>query len=259
MRRFVLAFLCCAVPAGPALAWGQTGHRVTAAIADPYLSGVARANVQLLLGTESLAQAATWPDDMRSDPAEFWQKTASPYHYVTVPTGRTHIEVGAPPEGDAVTALARFREILRDPAASLADKRMALRFTIHIIGDLHQPLHAGRPGDRGGNDVRVSWFGDPTNLHSVWDSGMIDARALSHSELAGWLAGSITPEQVIAWSNADPEVWIAESVALRETVYPTGANPKLSYGYAWQHGAALDGRLGRAGVRIAAYLNRLYG
>jgi hypothetical protein len=258
MRRFIIALLCCALPASPALAWGATGHRVTAAIADHYLSGEARANVLLLLGTESLAQAATWPDDMRSDPAEYWQKTASPWHYVTVPAGSTRAATGAPPEGDAVTALERFRAVLRDPNASLQDKRLALRFTIHIIGDLHQPLHAGRPGDRGGNDVKVSWFGSPSNLHSVWDSGMIDSRQLSHSELAGWLAGSITPEQVIAWSNPDPEVWIAESVALRETVYPAGPNPKLSYDYAYQHKAEVDGRLSRGGVRIAAYLNRLF-
>ena len=256
MRQFILALLCWAVPAAPALAWGQTGHRVTGAIADHYLSGVARANVRLLLGTESLAQAATWPDDMRSDPAEYWQKTASPWHYVTVPAGSTHAATGAPPEGDAATALAHFREVLRDPAASPADKRLALRFTIHIIGDLHQPLHAGRPGDRGGNDVKVTWFGQPSNLHGVWDSGMIDSRQLSHSELAGWLAGAITPEQVIAWSNPDPETWIAESVALRETVYPS--DPKLSYFYAYQHGKELDGRLSRAGIRIAAYLNRIF-
>lgn len=259
MRRFILALLCWALPAAPALAWGATGHRVTGAVADHYLSGVARAQIELLLGTESLAQAATWPDDMRSDPAEFWQKTASPFHFVTVPAGRTHIEVGAPPEGDAVTALARFAQVLRDPNASLADRRLALRFTIHIIGDLHQPLHAGRPGDRGGNDVKVSWFGEPTNLHSVWDSKMIDSRQLSHSELAAWLAGAITPDEVIAWSNPDPEAWIAESVALRETVYPAGLNPKLSYDYAYRHGEAVDGRLSRAGVRIAAYLNKLFG
>lgn len=259
MRRFILALLCCVAPASPAFAWGQTGHRVTGTVADHYLSGLARAQIRLLLGTETLAQAATWPDDMRSDPAQFWQKTASPFHYVTVPTGSTHAAAGAPEEGDGVTALARFAQVLRDPNASREDKQLALRFSIHIVGDLHQPLHAGRPGDRGGNDVKVSWFGDPTNLHSVWDSGMIDSRQLSHSELAGWLVGAITPEQVVAWSSADPEVWIAESVALRETVYPSGASPKLSYFYAYQHGAELDGRLSRAGVRIAAYLNRIFG
>jgi hypothetical protein len=259
MRRFILALLCWAVPAAPALAWGPTGHRVTGAIADQYLSGVARANVRLLLGTESLAQAATWPDDMRSDPAEYWQKTANPFHFVTVPAGSTHAVTGAPPEGDAVTALAGFARTLRDPSASLEDRRLALRFTIHIIGDLHQPLHAGRPGDRGGNDVKVMWFGAQTNLHSVWDSGMIESRQLGYSELAAWLVGGITPEQVIAWSDPDPEAWVAESVALRETVYPAGVNPKLSYDYAYRHGAELDGRLSRGGVRIAAYLNKLFG
>jgi S1/P1 Nuclease len=256
MRRLVAALLCFVLPASPAFAWGQTGHRVTGAIAEHYLSGTARAHVRLLLGTETLAQAATWPDDMRSDPSEYWQKTASAYHYVTVPAGKTHIEVGAPPEGDAVTALARFAQVLRDPNASLADKRLALRFSIHIVGDLHQPLHAGRPGDRGGNDVKVTWFGAQTNLHSVWDSGMIDSRQLSHSELADWLVGAITPEQVIAWSDPDPETWIAESVALREQVYPD--KPALSYAYAYRFGPALDGRLSRAGVRIAAYLNRIF-
>jgi hypothetical protein len=88
---------------------------------------------------------------------------------------------------------------------------------------------------------------------------MIDSRQLAHSELAGWLADSITSEQVLAWSSADPEVWIAESVALRETVYPAGVNPKLSYDYAYRYGASLDGRLSRGGVRIAAYLNKVFG
>jgi S1/P1 Nuclease len=259
MRRFILASLCCVLPASPAFAWGQTGHRVTGAVAEHYLSGVARARVRILLGSETLAQAATWPDDMRSDAAEFWQKTASPFHYVTVPAGSTHAAAGAPPEGDGVTALARFAQVLRDPNSSVEDKRMALRFSVHIVGDLHQPLHAGRPGDRGGNDVKVSWFGEPANLHSVWDSKMIDSRQLSYSELAGWLADAITPEEVVAWSDPDPEVWIAESVALRETLYPAGPNPKLSYAYAYQHGGEVDGRLSRAGVRIAAYLNRVLG
>lgn len=256
MRRTILALLCCAVPASPALGWGQTGHRVTGAIAENYLSGVARANVRLLLGEESLAQAATWPDDMRSDPAEFWQKAASPWHYVTLPAGTSRAAAGAPPEGDAVSALERFAAILRDPRANPEDRRTALRFTVHIIGDLHQPLHAGRPGDRGGNNVKVTWFGEESNLHSVWDSGMIDSRQLSHSELAAWLTAAIAPEQVIAWSNPDPEAWIAESVELRETLYP--ADPKLSYAYAYRFGGAVDGRLSRAGVRIAAYLNRIF-
>ena len=258
MRILALSFaaLSLVVPQAPACAGGAIGHRVTGAIADDNLSGVARAHVHQILGTETLAQASTWPDEERSNPAEFWQKTASPWHYVTVPAGTPYTTALAPPEGDAVTALTRFTATLRDPRASLDDKRLALRFVVHIIGDLHQPLHAGRPGDRGGNLVAVTWFGKPTNLHAVWDSAMIEDRQLSWSEQAAWLERAITPEQVIAWSDVRPTTWIAESVALRETIYP--ADPKLSWSYAWQNRQALNDRLAMAGVRIAAYLDWVF-
>jgi len=256
MRRLLLGVLCCALPAGPAFAWGQTGHRITGALAERYLSGTARAHVQLLLGSETLAQAATWPDDMRSDPSIFWQKTASPYHFVTVPQGKTYADVGAPAEGDAMSALKNFTATLKNPNATLADKQLALRFIVHIIGDLHQPLHAGREGDRGGNNIRVTLFGQQTSLHTVWDSGLIDQRQLSWSEYSGWLAGAMAPQQIIDWSTTDPAAWIAESVTLREQIYPS--DPKLSYEYAYTFGGMLDQRLSQAGVRIAAYLNSIF-
>jgi hypothetical protein len=256
MRQLFLSLVLLALPA-QALAWGQTGHRVTGAIADAHLSGLARARVQQILGDESLAEAATWPDEMRSDPALFWQKTASPWHYVTVPEGRTHAEAATPPEGDAASALKRFSATLRDPKASLDDKRLALRFIVHIIGDLHQPLHAGKPGDRGGNEVKVSFFGNDTNLHSVWDSGLIDRRQLSFSEYAAFLERRIEPADVVAWWSSDPNVWIGESTKLRDTVYPQDV--KLSWDYAYRHTPQVDARLSRAGVRIAAYLNQLLG
>src|ERR671920_441081 len=94
----------------PAFAWGKTGHRVTAAVADPHLSGLARAHIREILGAESLAEAANWPDEMRSDPDPFWQKTSSPWHYVTV--GGIEYD-RAPPEGDALGALDFFARMLR--------------------------------------------------------------------------------------------------------------------------------------------------
>lgn len=240
----------------PALAWGAIGHRITGAIADENLSGVARANVQILLGVEDLAEAATWPDDMKSDQAEFWQKAASPWHYVTVREGDDYQASDAPPEGDAMTALQRFTAVLRDPTAPIDYKRLALRFIVHIIGDLHQPLHAGGGNDRGGNDFKVTWFGKPTNLHSVWDSALIEQRSLSYSEYADWLSRSIKPEELIAWSDVRPATWLSESIALRKTIYP--AEPSISWDYAYRHRAELDGRLKRGGVRIAAYLNWVF-
>ncbi|MDR7154853.1 hypothetical protein J2W40_001668 [Sphingobium xenophagum] len=155
-----------------------------------------------------------------------------------------------------MTALNRFTVTLRDPKASIEDKRLALRFVVHIIGDLHQPLHAGGGDDRGGNEFKVTWFGKASNLHSVWDSGMVEQRSLSYSEYAGWLSRSITPEQTIAWTDPTPSVWIRESIALRKTIYPTDTN--LSWDYAYQHRGELDDRLKRAGVRIAAYLNQIF-
>ncbi len=162
----------------------------------------------------------------------------------------------APPEGDAMTALTKFTTTLRDPSASLDDKRLALRFIVHIIGDLHQPLHAGGGDDRGGNDFKVTWFGKSTNLHSVWDSGLIEQRSLSYSEYADWLSRSIEPGQVIAWSDPNPAVWVRESIALRKAIYP--ADPDLSWDYVYKHRVAVDDRLKRAGIRIAAYLNWVF-
>ena len=253
VMRFSFLFAIPLLLPSPAYAWGPIGHRITGAIADENLSGVARANVRVLLGFEDLAEAATWPDDMKSDPAEYWQKKAGPWHYVTVRQGEDYQSSDAPPEGDAISALSRFTTTLRNPKASVENKRIALRFIVHIIGDLHQPLHAGGGNDRGGNDLKVTWFGRSTNLHSVWDSAMIEQRSLSYSEYARWLSRRIMPEQLIDWSDPAPSVWVHESIALRKTIYPT--DPNISWDYAYQHRAEMDDRLKRGGIRIAAYLN----
>src|SRR4051812_17594104 len=181
----------------PALAWGKTGHRVVAAIADTQLSGLARAHIREILGGgESLDEAANWPDEMRSARGDFWQKTATPWHYVTL-NGIVYDH--APAEGDALEALTHFTAVLRDPNASVADKQLALRFIVHLVGDLHQPLHVGKCCDKGGNDVKVTWFGKPTNLHAVWDSAIVDDEQLSFTELATKLERHTSSEDVVGW------------------------------------------------------------
>jgi hypothetical protein len=254
MNRLLLAVALLA--ASPALAWGQTGHRVTGAIADGFLGPKARAGMLEILGTESAAEASTWPDFMRSSPDSFWQKTASPWHYVTVPPGRTYDQVGPPPEGDALTALARFSATVRNPKAPLAERQLALRFIIHIVGDLSQPLHVGNGKDRGGNQVKVSFFGKPTNLHSVWDNDLIDSEGLAYSEWRAWLVAAATPEQLRSWSSADPKQWVADSAAERDRVYPAGT--ELGYAYIFEHRDRLRRQLTKGGLRMAAYLNALF-
>jgi hypothetical protein len=270
---FAVASMAACLPS-PALAWGKTGHRVIAAIADTQLSGLARAHVREILGPgESLDEAANWPDEMRSDPAPFWQKTASPWHYVTL-NGITYDH--APPEGDALDALDRFSKVLKDPNASFADKQLALRFIVHLVGDLHQPFHAGKCCDKGGNDVTVTWFGKPTNLHAVWDSAIVDEEQLSFSELAEKLERHISDRELIEWWDVNPRDWVSESAELRDPLYPTAADapklpkgakakeskkpavPDLSFSYVYRFTPLMEQRLSQAGVRLAAYLNEVF-
>ena len=264
----VLAAAAALVPS-PALAWGKTGHRVVAAIADKQLSGLARAHVEQILGPgESLDEAANWPDWMRSDPAPFWQKTSTPWHYVTL-NGVVYDH--APPEGDALEALQRFTKTLQDPTASLADKQLALRFVVHLVGDLHQPLHNGKGSDRGGNEVKLTWFGKPANLHSVWDSLMVDDEQLSFTEFAAKLDRHMTPQDIVAWWDINPRDWISESAQIRDTLYPPPpkaapkgkkskgpALPELSYAYVYKFTPVMERRLSQGGVRLAAYLNAVF-
>ena len=268
--KSLLVAAAIALMPSPAHAWGKTGHRVVAAIADTQLSGLARAHIKEILGgAESLDEAANWPDEMRSAPGAFWQKTATPWHYVTL---NGIIYDHAPPEGDALEALSHFRSVLQDPNASLADKQLALRFVVHLVGDLHQPLHVGKCCDKGGNDVKVSWFGKPTNLHAVWDSQLIDDEQLSFTELAAKLERHTSETDIVSWWDINPRDWISESAEIREQIYaniPSPAKPKdkkskgealpdLSYTYVYKFTPVVERRLQQAGVRLAAYLNDIY-
>jgi hypothetical protein len=255
MRTFTLALLLT-LSATNAFAWGANGHRVTGAIAEPLLSPKAKAAVTAILGNESLAEASTWPDEMRPSPDPFWQTKAGPWHYVTVPAGKLYKDVTAPPEGDAYTALTQFAATLKSRTATKEEKQLALRFSVHIIGDLHQPLHVGNGTDRGGNDRRVTFGRDETNLHAVWDGNLIEREQLSYTEMTAFLSRRLTPQWIRANAQADPHVWINESATIRDLIYPT--EDRIGNRYAFDHQETVDTRLMQAGVRMAAYLNALF-
>jgi hypothetical protein len=242
----------------PALAWGEQGHQITGIIAQQHLTPDTAEQIRQFMGHEDLEQASTWPDEMRSAPSDFWRHKAGHWHYVTV-RGDDYQPSDRPRDGDAISALAAYTAVLRDPKSDREARRVALRFIVHIIGDLHQPLHAGAGGDhndRGGNDVPVVFLGRSMPLHGVWDYGLIDHRGLSVPAYAATLSAAITPEQVTAWSAATPYQWVHESIALRKTIYP--AERRLTQTYAQQHQGEVDERLEQAGVRIAAYLNHIF-
>lgn len=207
----ILVSLMCLSPAG---AWGANGHRIVAAIAQRHLTDQARKAIAEILDGESLARVANWGDDVRSVPR--WS-CLTPFHFVTVPTGGTYPdpEHGTWEDADAVRAVYYLAESLIGSAEDPAEPADALRFLVHVVGDLHQPLHVGRGCDRGGNDLTVSFFGDEVRFHSVWDSGLIESEDLSYTEWVDFLDSGDSA----AWDIAPPEQWITEAQALHAEAY----------------------------------------
>ncbi|NVJ60544.1 MAG: S1/P1 nuclease [Gammaproteobacteria bacterium] len=253
--KFILSLVSLCIST-TCLSWGQTGHRVTGEIAQNYLSPEAKAAIKSIIGNESLAEASTYADEQRSNPEHFWQEVAGSYHYVTVPAGKMYNDVKAPKKGDSVTALEQFKATLKNTKASQVEKQLALKFIVHIIGDLHQPLHAGNGLDRGGNDVKVNFFWEDSNLHRVWDSGLIDRQKLSYSEWSAFLNRTITDSDLKAWSSTNPVNWITESAEIRDSIYPK--DEKLSWDYNYEHLPTIKTRLKQAGVRIAFFFNEVF-
>lgn len=238
----------------PILAWGATGHRVIGAIAESRLSPEARAAVAELIGRDSLPRVGTWADEIRVDPA--WAK-ADAWHYVNIPDGGTYASAKKNEAGDLLEAIGRFSRLLADRAAPREERATALKFLVHFLGDLHQPLHVGRAEDRGGNDIVVLYFNEPANLHSVWDSGMIDGSKLSYSELTAFI-DRIEPEQEKAWQAGEPLDWAKESMTLRAQVYEVG-DRRLGLAYVQRNWPTVEIRLAQAGVRLATLLESLLG
>jgi hypothetical protein len=254
MRLTPAAVLLLTLVTSPVFAWGPRGHRAVGRIAERHLSVETAREVNALLAPERLAYVTTWADDIRSDPA--WDKAES-WHWVTIPKGQTYAEAAKNPAGDILEAIARFERVLADPAAPRRDRQHALKFLAHFVGDLHQPMHVGMRDDRGGNEVLVLWFGEPSNLHSVWDSGLIDRNELTSIELAEKVAVP-TADEVKAWQATSPLVWADESRALGEAAYELG-NRRLSWRYVFDHFPTVERRIAQAGVRLAGILERALG
>lgn len=236
-----------------ARAWGNTGHRVVGRIAEDHLSPEAARGVDDLLGEETLAQASTWADYVRSEPE--WRK-ADDWHWVTLPGDVSYEESEKNPNGDLIEALRRFEATLADESRPDEERRHALRFLVHMTGDLHQPLHVGTGEDRGGNDEIVLWFDEAANLHAVWDTEILKSEGLSFSELADFLEPP-TPEQLADWQRGTYLDWAEESRALRPLVYDLG-NQRLSWQYRHRALPVVHQRLLQAGVRLAWVLNRVF-
>ncbi len=195
-------------------AWAQNGHRVIGELAERYLEPEVRARVRELLDGRGLAEIGNWADDIRSFPV--WD-CAQPFHYVTIEPGAEYPDQGVP-EGDAIEAVVYYTDVLMDSGAPVDARQTALKFLVHFIGDLHQPLHVGRGCDRGGNQVKVEWFGEAANFHNVWDEKLIESENLSFTEFTDFIdhAGA---EEITAYQDTTPLDWAREAQQLLDAVY----------------------------------------
>lgn len=259
IRLEVVVFSCVNVmiwgAAVPVNAFGPTGHRVIGRIAENHLTPRAKRAVSELLGSETLAQVSTWADEIRSDPA--WDHSAT-WHYVTIEDDETYQTSSNNPRGDVIEAIERFTHVLRDANADREDKIVALRWLVHLVGDVHQPLHVGRGADRGGNRIGAKWFGEYMNMHAIWDEGLIESTNLSFSELAEFIDIEST-KQIEAWQKSTIRDWAQESMNLRNQAYEV-PEPSVrgSYKYAFKNMPLIKQRMLQAGVRLAGLLNNSF-
>jgi hypothetical protein len=237
-----------------AFGWGATGHRVTGYIANKYLNKKAKKAIERILEGQSLAIASTWMDEVRSDSTYNYM---SDWHWVTIPDGMTYDESVKNPNGDIIQTLERVIEELKSKKLSPQQEQEYIKILIHLVGDIHQPLHVGRGDDRGGNDIKVMWFRTDSNLHRIWDSDMIDDTRLSYTELAESLLPP-SPEELATWQKATVRDWAKESMAYRKQIYDIG-NGRLWYEYGYKNMRTVSERLHQAGIRLAGVLNAIYG
>ncbi len=247
-----------------AYAWGFQGHRLVGRIAEAHLTPAARADVERLLAGEpdpTLAGIAPWADQLRSsDPG--LGKLSAGWHYVNIAEDDCHYQ--APrhcPGGNCVVeALKAQTKILADPARSDAERTQALKFVVHFVGDIHQPMHAGYGHDKGGNDFQLQYNNRGSNLHSLWDSGMLNARRLDDDAYAGLLQA--LPAPVLAPQvdlDRDADVWAEAScrIAVEQGVYPSSR--KLGDDYTARYRPVAETQLRLAGERLAKVLNGALG
>lgn len=247
-------FLLIPAPA-KAAEWGKTGHRVVGQIAQDHLSPEALKAITELLDGETLATVSTWPDEMRSNP-DF--RPYDKWHYVNLPEDKKYHEVEHT-QDNAVIIIEKAIEVLTSNS-SREDKAFYLKYLVHLVGDIHQPLHTGRAADYGGSKIKLKFKGRKaeqtnTNLHVLWDTNMIDDFKMSYTELSDYLQSYKT----VDFNQGNAVCWANESHEIVNKVYAeVNDGDYLSYAYVYSNFYIVKQRLYQAGIRLANILNEIY-
>jgi nuclease S1 len=238
--------------------WGRVGHRASALLAESRLTPAAAAEIRRLFEPgETLADVSTWADQQREVPG------TGPWHYVNVPITASRFAARfCQPEGCVVSKIEEFRQVLLDPKATRTEKQRALRFLVHFLQDLHQPVHVGDNGDRGGNLLQLRFFDLGTNLHRLLDSQIIDRYSQDEAQWVQELNALATPAKSAQWSRGSLGDWATESLEEAKLLYREpgsenlmGSGTKLGEEYYRFALPIIRMQLARAGIRLALTLN----
>lgn len=264
--RFIcLIFTClftCLLTASPVYGWGKNGHRIVGLIAERHLTDTAKVKLKPLLGGDTLPEITTWADEMRSSPDAFWQKETPRWHYINLDQWSEFKQYRASvPYTKAVTniynAILRCITVLQSEQSSQSEREKYLRILTHLVGDAHQPLHAGRAADRGGNNITLYFFGERTNLHALWDSKLIESEKLSFTEFSDFIDTGDS-DLISRYLSSSISGWLQESQQLATQIYAVKAAPDQRWQYLYDHLPTVKQRLLQGGIRLAGLLNLLF-
>ena len=235
--------------------WSKTGHRVIGEIAEEHLTKKAKRAIDKLLNGKNLASVANFADEIKADST---YRKFSAWHYVNFPADKKYTEVEPSKYGDLVIGVQKSIEIIENRESSDQEKAFYLKMLIHLIGDLHQPMHIGRLEDKGGNDIQVQWFNRGSNLHKIWDANMIDDYGMSYTELAASLP-KLSNDQMEQIEKGDVLDWVEESQDIANMLYDSvEVGEKLYYRYSYVWWDTVETQLQKGGIRLAKVLNDLF-
>lgn len=257
-RFLSLAILVLCAPS--LFGWGREGHRLIAGIAAQQLNAKARAEVAKLLEGQTLESIASWADEVRPQ-----RKETSTWHFIDLPLDipRGDWRKYCPATGCVLEQIPEMESRLRNRNLAARDRAEALKFLVHFISDMHQPLHVGEKNDRGGNDVKVVFFNQPSNLHSIWDTAILARAEQRDPNLKVKLERKpgFFERRRLAKGSLEDWAWQSRDVS-RDAVYaklPAQRPAVLGEEYFDQAVPATELQIRRAGVRLARVLNEALG
>lgn len=252
MKKLII--IACALLPVCAYAWGLEGHRIIGEIAQQHLTKKAKKQIVAVLGGSTIAMEANWGDFVKSDTA---YRACSPWHYNNFEAGLDRATFDSlamrQDRGEAVYRIYDLTDRLRQNP----NDTVALRFLIHIVGDIHCPMHMGRPDDRGGNKIKIKWFGHDTNLHALWDDKLIDGQKLSYTEYAAHIMRT-QPYTYERFESSQVIDWAWKTVQNGEEIYATYDLAARPYNYMFRFKNMWESSLMLGGLHLAALLNDIY-